>query len=110
MKRVEARKWLRANGYDDVADLIDEVMLEWQNAGIRTRRNWWDLLAGTSKGEPSKIGDKEFPILTVAQIRQGRPLTPNSISRNPSEEIPPFRATGRWVKKKRKTAEKTNIR
>lgn len=102
MKRVEARKWLRANGYDDVADQIDEVMADWQKAGIHTRRNWWDKLAGTAEGIPCVVGARVFPILKAAQIRQGRQVTPNSICRNPSEEIPPFMPTGRWIKKKRK--------
>ena len=31
---MEARKWLRTNGYDDVADLIDSIMREWQAAGV----------------------------------------------------------------------------
>src|SRR2546426_4824335 len=100
MKRVEARKWLRENGYDDIADLIDGVMGEWQKTGIRTRRNWWDLLAGRADGSPCVLGKTVFPILRAAQIRQGRSVTANSISRNSNEEIPAFTITARWSKRK----------
>ena len=44
---MTGRQWLRANGYDDIADLIDEVINEWRLAGNGTRRNWWDVLAGS---------------------------------------------------------------
>ena len=30
---MDARQWLRANGYDDIADMIDEIISEWQAAG-----------------------------------------------------------------------------
>jgi hypothetical protein len=34
-----ARRWLRENGYAEVAVMIDEVMDEWKASGKKTRRN-----------------------------------------------------------------------
>lgn len=93
---MEARKWLRANGYDDVADLIDEIMKEWRASGNCTRRNWWDVLAGRANGEPCITAGRKLPILRAAQIRRGRPITPNAICRNENENVPPVLTPGRW--------------
>jgi len=67
---TDARKWLRENGYDDVADLIDEVMGEWAASGARTRRDWWVTLAGGVDGKPATVNGREFPVLACAQRRQ----------------------------------------
>jgi hypothetical protein len=95
-----ARHWLRENGYADVADLIDEVVKEWKTAEKRTRRNWWELLAGDSNGKPRRIGERVFPVLKAAQVRQGMHVTPNALSRSEEREPPPpLRVTKRWPKK-----------
>lgn len=88
---IKARDWLRENGYDDVADLIDQIQAEWEKEGKRTRRNWWEVLAGGNDGKSRKIGGREFPVLKVAQIRQGLPVTKNAIRRARSEKAP-----GQW--------------
>nr|VFJ88766.1 MAG: hypothetical protein BECKH772A_GA0070896_100113 [Candidatus Kentron sp. H]VFJ90327.1 MAG: hypothetical protein BECKH772B_GA0070898_100095 [Candidatus Kentron sp. H]VFJ97001.1 MAG: hypothetical protein BECKH772C_GA0070978_100103 [Candidatus Kentron sp. H] len=46
MSKSDARQWLRDNGYVDVADTIDALMDDWRQQGKKTRRNWWDVLAG----------------------------------------------------------------
>jgi hypothetical protein len=96
---MRARQWLRANDYDDVADLIDEVISEWRAEGKKKRRNWWDVLAGGKNGKPSVRDGRTFPVLRAAQLRQGKPVTENAICRNPNEEIPPIIMTGRWPKR-----------
>lgn len=96
---MEARKWLRANGYDDVADVIDAVMQEWRASGNATRRNWWDVLAGRANGQPCTRAGRTFPVLRAAQIRKGLPITPNAICRNENEEVPPLTKPGRWRQK-----------
>ena len=92
----EVRYWLRENGYGDIADTIDEIIGKWKRDGKHTRRNWWDILAGTHTGQPRTVGGMVFPVLRSAQKRQGLPVTPNAISRKKRESIPEVWTTGRW--------------
>jgi hypothetical protein len=96
---MTARDWLRQNGYEDVAALIDRVMAEIAAAGSRQRRNWWDTLAGGKGGGPVTVNGHEFPVLRVAQIRQGKAVTPKALCRNPHEQPPDVIATARWPRK-----------
>ncbi len=95
LQRLPATQWLRANSYDDIADDIDKVVVRWKRQGKRTRRNWWDVLAGDTRGNPRTVAHQEFPVLRAAQVRQGLPVTPNALCRNPREEAPPILVTGR---------------
>ena len=88
---VDARIWLRENGCGDVAETIEQLMIDWRRRGIRTRHNWWDVLAGGGNGRQTIVGGVAFPVLCVAQQRQGRPLTPNCLRRSPVEAAPPKR-------------------
>jgi hypothetical protein len=97
---TDARVWLRQNGYDDVANMIDEVMRGWEVDGRTTRRNWWDTLAGGADGRPYTVEGREFPVLATAQRRQGKPVTPNAIQRGRDESPPPVRVNGRWPKRR----------
>jgi len=101
---MTARDWLRANGYQDVATLIDTVMAEIAATGSKQRRSWWDTLAGGTNGKPIVVNGHEFLVLRVAQIRQGRPVTKNAISRNASEQPPDVVATKRWPRRKKQQA------
>jgi hypothetical protein len=96
---MNARKWLRENGYDDIASLIDEIINEWRLSGNGTRRNWWDTLGGRDNGQPCIVAGREFPVLLAAQIRQGKPVTQNAICLNPDESIPSKTIPGRWKDK-----------
>ena len=96
---MTARDWFRENGYGDVADLIDGVMSELKAHGSKERRNWWDVLAGGKDGKPIIVNGHEFPVLRVAQIRQGRIVTKNAISRNEAEVPPDVVVTDRWKSK-----------
>jgi hypothetical protein len=82
------RQWLEANNYNDVAELIDDVRAMWARQGKKTRRNWWEVLAGDKNGKGKIIEGKEFPVLTAARIRQGLPKTRGSLCRNEAETIP----------------------
>lgn len=94
-----ARQWLRDNGYGDVAAMIDKIMDEWKANGKKTRRNWWEMLAGDQRGRPRRLGGYEFPILKSVRIRQGLPVTPNAIQRDEEKQVPPKpRVTDRWPK------------
>ena len=97
---MTARDWLRENGYGDVAELIDRVIAEIAASGSRQRRNWWDTLAGGREGAPISVNGHEFPVLRVAQIRQGRHITPTAICRNLNEQPPDVVATKRWPRRK----------
>ena len=93
---MDARKWLRENKYEDVAEKIEAVLSRWKKADKRTRRNWWDVLSGNSRGMSIRIEGVEFPVLKSAQIRQGRKVTANAICRSECE-IPPVRVEqARW--------------
>lgn len=93
---MTCREWLRENAYDDVVALIDEAMARMAKRGSKQRRNWWDILSGGPGGKPWVREGIEFPVLRVAQIRQGKPVTPNAIQRTQREVPPDVRATGRW--------------
>jgi hypothetical protein len=96
---MTCRDWLRANGYEDVVELIDQAMTNMAARGTKQRRNWWDILSGDAHGNPCVREGIEFPVLQVAQVRQGKPITLNAISRNVDELPPDVRATGRWKHK-----------
>lgn len=93
---MTARQWLRENGYQDVAAMIDEIMAELLADGSRQRRNWWDVLAGGRDGRPLVVSGRTFPVLKVAQKRQGMRRTKNAIARSRRESPPPPRP-GRWL-------------
>jgi len=95
---MDARLWLRENGYSDVADMIDEIMADWAARGVNTRRNWWDKLSGDAKGRPCRIGAWTLPVLRAAQIRQGKPVSKNALCRNRAEIPPPMEKQARWLK------------
>lgn len=93
--------WLRANGYNDIADQIDAVLLRWKAEGKRTRRNWWEILGGHIHGQPRVAGGITFPVLRAARIRQGLPEVATAIARNADEHAPPVRVSARWPRKRR---------
>lgn len=97
---ISVRKWLKENNYDDIARLIDELMIEWKSKGKHTRRNWWDVLAGGKDGKPCTIDGRVFPVLRAAQIRKGIIVTKNAICRNEDEKFPFIKESGRWPKNK----------
>ncbi len=96
LERMQARHWLIENNYSDIATLIDDVQQEWRVAGKRTRRNWWEILAGGADGKPRIVGGRPFPVLRAAQRRQGVPETDNAECRNSREDFPFIQLTGRW--------------
>ena len=93
---MQARKWLVENGYTDIVKQIDEIIEEWQAKGIKTRRNWWEILAGDKDGNPREVAGRVFPVLKAARARQGLKPSKKSISKNKGEKPPPIQKTGRW--------------
>ncbi len=98
---MTARDWLKENGYEDIVLLIDKVMAEAKARSSKQRRNWWDTLAGGTGGRPLVVSGRTFPVLRVAQVRQGKLVTPNAISRKAQEQPPDIIATARWPRKRR---------
>ena len=95
-KNIPIRQWLLPNNDEDVAALIDQVMHGWKQKGTKTRRNWWDVLAGDKRGDPRVIEGTKFPVLKAAQLRKGVPITDNAICRNEVELFPDSYPNGRW--------------
>lgn len=69
------------NGYPDVAASIEAVVRNWAEQGMKTRRNWWDVLAGGPEGRPRMVAGTVFPVLAAAQVRQRRKVTKNALAR-----------------------------
>lgn len=95
-QQVDVRTWLRANGYQDIAERIDRLLVQWKEAGKGTRRNWWLVLAGSPAGNPSHVGGHVWPMLTAFRKRQGYPVHSDAIERGPHELAPPIFAQKRW--------------
>jgi DNA adenine methylase len=73
-RREDVRAWLRSRGYADVARQIEELLARWQRAGKKTRRNWWEVLAGGAGGRARTVDGVTFPVLRAARNRQARRL------------------------------------
>jgi hypothetical protein len=93
---MNARHWLAENGYADVIALIEDVESQWRSQGIKTRRDWWETLAGDADGNPRVVAGRQFPVLWAARKRQGLKPSKNALKRNRSEKPPPIRRTARW--------------
>jgi hypothetical protein len=90
------RVWLRSNGYEQIALMIDEIIEEWQTQGKATRRNWWQVLAGDSRGNPRKIAGRTFPIIAAIRKRQALPKCKAAKRGARREAAPKIKPTGRW--------------
>ncbi len=93
---MTCRDWLLTNGYEDIVELIDQAMAKMAARGSKQRRNWWDILSGGKDGKACVREGIEFPVLRIAQVRQGKAITPNAIARSKRELPPDVRSTGRW--------------
>jgi hypothetical protein len=76
--------------------MIDDIVAELRARGSKQRRNWWKVLAGHKDGSPSVIEGRVFPVLRVAQRRQGSSVTRGAVKRRRREVPPAVRVTGRW--------------
>jgi hypothetical protein len=93
------RQWLIENGYQDVADSIEKVMDGWRRKGTKTRRNWWEVLAGNADGSGKTIEGVKFPVLRAARIRQNLEVAASCLCRNKREKVPPIVEQVRWTSK-----------
>jgi hypothetical protein len=96
---MTCREWLLQNEYEDVFALTEKAIALIKAKSKKSRRDWWDTLAGGVDGKPSVREGIEFPVLRTAQIRQGKPITANAIWRGDNEQPPDVVATKRWARK-----------
>lgn len=94
---TDARAWLRANDYGDVADQIDKITERWRVKGVRTRRNWWEILAGSVGGDARSVDGVVFPVLAAFRRRNGMPAVKEAIERTPGEVAPFAMKQRRWA-------------
>lgn len=104
---MTTRDWLQENGYADIVQLIDQVMEMWKASGARTRRNWWEVLAGGVNGASRTVEGVTFPVLATAQRHEGRSITPNAIKRDRSETPPEKSYHGRALRRRPRRASKS---
>ena len=93
---MTVREWLRANDYEEVDALIARALAIHKTNGSKERRSWAVVLCGGKDGAPAVVAGLEFPVLASAQEAYGKPVTANTIRKNPNEEFPRPRVTGRW--------------
>jgi len=96
VRDIDAREWLRANEHTKLAEQIDSIMARWAKSGKRTRRNWWDVLAGGPNGEPRKVAGVTFPVLAAARKRKGLPSVSHGLERRRGEVAPEPADVTRW--------------
>lgn len=94
-------EWLKLHGYQDIAKLIEGLTRNWKDAGKKTRRDWWVILAGTPSGNPRTVHGFTFPVLKAARRRQGfPPNVADAIERTPHELAPSItQQEARWGRK-----------
>jgi len=78
-RSANVKTWLAENGFNEVLAMIEGQEHAWAEQGKKTRRNWWDVLAGGKGGRPKVIGGAEFPVLRAAQERMQREVTENAL-------------------------------
>jgi hypothetical protein len=96
--RVTARAWLRQNGYNDVADILDAYLEHLKAIGSGERRNYWELLAGNENGERATRHKFVFPILESVRKARRPHYKPSkfAIKRNKHEKVPAPVVQERW--------------
>ena len=98
----DIRVWLGAHGYPEELQKVEGLIAKWHSQNLKTRRNWWDIFAGDSNGNPRSVDGIEFPVLRAARRRKKLPDVPHALCRSEDEPIPPVRRSARWPKKPRK--------
>ena len=98
----DIRVWLSARGYAGELRKVEGLIARWRSEGLKTRRNWWEIFAGDSKGNPRAVDGIKFPVLRAARRRQNLPDVPHAIFRSEDEPIPPIRKGPRWPKRRKK--------
>jgi hypothetical protein len=88
--------WLLANKYPEEAAKIETILKKWKKNGIRTRRNWWSVIAGTKAGNSVNVDGIDFLVIKAARDRMGLSFSANAVSKSPNESAPKIEKQGRW--------------
>jgi hypothetical protein len=99
----DARVWLRTIGlamFDELADQLDRITESWAKRGVKTRRSWWENLAGTANGTPRVSYGITFPIIAAVRERFGMDPIKGAIELPPNMVVPPMVKQARWTKKR----------
>lgn len=99
----DARVWLRTIGlamFDELADQLDKITESWSERGVKTRRSWWESLAGTPNGTPRISYGITFPIIAAVRERFGMDPVKGAIELPPNVVVPPIVKQARWAKKR----------
>ena len=111
---ADARVWLRTIGlamFDELADQLDKITESWAKRGVKTRRNWWENLAGTPIGAKRKSYGIVFPIIAEVRERFGMDTVKDAIKLPPNVIVPPMVRQARWGQtpspKRKQAAKKT---
>jgi hypothetical protein len=81
--------WLRESGYAEVADDIAAIIEGWKTNKLKTKRNWWDILAGDSKGQPREVAGVKFPVIGAIRKRQGLTTVTGAVALPTEKPLPP---------------------
>jgi hypothetical protein len=96
MAAITALKWLHDNGHDEILVQIKAVIAAKKASKKKTRRNWWDVLAGTLDGRPREDSGILFPILAAARRRKGWPVVPGELQKDGESPPPAIVDSARW--------------
>jgi hypothetical protein len=91
-----AREWLARNGYLDEVKKIDRIVEKWKTDGVKTRRNWWQVLAGGVSGKPKVIQGIKFSVIKSIRERMGLSPVNHAIYNSKSESAPQIEKQIRW--------------
>jgi DNA adenine methylase len=50
--------------------MIDAAERAWRKEGKKTRRNWWEILAGDERGKPRRVRGIAFPVIDAIRTRR----------------------------------------
>lgn len=82
-------QWLRTSGYTSVADKIEKIEAGWRKNKVKTRRNWFEVLAGDNKGRERSVAGHVFPIIASIRARQGLDPVIHAERRAGEKPLPP---------------------
>jgi len=47
---------------------VEGLIAKWRSEGLKTRRNWWEIFAGDSKGNQRTVDGIKFPVVRARHL------------------------------------------